>query len=416
MNEYKCSSFLTENLLAEMFPSSTILSRRMGMVAGNESVGVEKINLQGTMLNDEGSTGYSNWLTKSSTLEDIYNNYMKKNMSQTPRRRFDNNFEKESEYEEWAADEYEEGDVTGYAVQNPVDTSYQEGGSIHHGYRPPSEGMNFVPHPYGNHEQFYSSHMFPQATAGSLPLSFSSPYFTLSSPAISVDGDSGKYSHSSDFLNTNEIFTSAWYSDHDDYPMQESKFSKALGLKDLFEIALTTLAFLSFGMFILHVIMCITMDGSNVNNMMMMPMEMPAETEEIRGKREAPGTTVTRINEMARIVLMSIDAARTADKDKGLCLHRAICENNKFSRTFKDSTKFWIPLWSLGMTWYSSRVITDQSTMVSIIDSLKAAILGLGGADCGKAFSSCDNSHQKDHKVLVRRKRLAENYQFNWTI
>lgn len=37
------------------------------------------------------------------------------------------------------------------------------------------------------------------------------------------------------------------------------KPSKALGLKDLFDIALTTLAFLSFGLFILQVLMCITM-------------------------------------------------------------------------------------------------------------------------------------------------------------
>lgn len=34
---------------------------------------------------------------------------------------------------------------------------------------------------------------------------------------------------------------------------------KEMGIKDIFEIALTTLAFLSFGMFILHVLMCITM-------------------------------------------------------------------------------------------------------------------------------------------------------------
>lgn len=35
--------------------------------------------------------------------------------------------------------------------------------------------------------------------------------------------------------------------------------SKEMSLKDLFDIALTTLAFLSFGMFILQVLMCITM-------------------------------------------------------------------------------------------------------------------------------------------------------------
>lgn len=39
----------------------------------------------------------------------------------------------------------------------------------------------------------------------------------------------------------------------------EKGSSKEMGLKDLFDIALTTLAFLSFGMFILQVLMCVTM-------------------------------------------------------------------------------------------------------------------------------------------------------------
>lgn len=43
-------------------------------------------------------------------------------------------------------------------------------------------------------------------------------------------------------------------------------------IKDLFDIALTALAFLSFGMFAIQVIMCLTM--SKGSNDMMMPMEM----------------------------------------------------------------------------------------------------------------------------------------------
>lgn len=35
--------------------------------------------------------------------------------------------------------------------------------------------------------------------------------------------------------------------------------TREIGLKDITDIALTTLAFLSFGMFILQVLMCITM-------------------------------------------------------------------------------------------------------------------------------------------------------------
>lgn len=45
----------------------------------------------------------------------------------------------------------------------------------------------------------------------------------------------------------------------EEYVYDDKSMSKEMGLKDIFEIALTTLAFLSFGMFVLHVLMCITM-------------------------------------------------------------------------------------------------------------------------------------------------------------
>jgi hypothetical protein len=57
-----------------------------------------------------------------------------------------------------------------------------------------------------------------------------------------------------------------------------SGLSKSMGLKDLFDIALTTLAFLSFGMFFLQVIMCITMTKTD-NNMLMMPMEIDGDID-----------------------------------------------------------------------------------------------------------------------------------------
>lgn len=48
-------------------------------------------------------------------------------------------------------------------------------------------------------------------------------------------------------------------SGYDDYSVSYDKSSsKEMTLRDIFDIALTTLAFLSFGMFILQVIMCIT--------------------------------------------------------------------------------------------------------------------------------------------------------------
>lgn len=95
-----------------------------------------------------------------------------------------------------------------------------------------------------------------------------------------------------------------------------------MGLKDLFDIALTTLAFLSFGMFILQVIMCVTMvvsgnfkqlvkvfikiphlqtKSSNTNSLVMMPMEEvdpgTPDVEEVgRSRRSLPsGSSLTQV-------------------------------------------------------------------------------------------------------------------------
>ncbi|XP_059612737.1 uncharacterized protein LOC132259202 [Phlebotomus argentipes] len=207
INEYKCSNFLTENLISEMFPSR-ILSKRTGVVAGNESLGMLKINPQGNMMRDEGSQGYSNWLEKSSTLEDIYDNYMKRDISLEPKRRFDRTFDKDNAEYEWETD-YEEGDVTGYAVHNPPVTEVQDGDgmhtNMHYGqYSQPENHPMTYSMPY---EQYYDTHVHPQATAGSMSSSFPYTYFTVSHSPISVE-DFGKNFHlSTDFLNTNEILT-----------------------------------------------------------------------------------------------------------------------------------------------------------------------------------------------------------------
>jgi len=47
--------------------------------------------------------------------------------------------------------------------------------------------------------------------------------------------------------------------EHSNAVSQPTKQIKEISLKDITDIALTTLAFLSFGMFILQVLMCITM-------------------------------------------------------------------------------------------------------------------------------------------------------------
>jgi hypothetical protein len=104
-----------------------------------------------------------------------------------------------------------------------------------------------------------------------------------------------------------------------------------------------------------------------------------------------------QINDISRRVLKSIDAVVLANEDRAKCLRHTLCELNKFSRSRKDSQKYWIPVWGLGLAWLSSRVIEFQSTSSSILDGLKASVVGLGDGDCGQQFraESCGHSFLK---------------------
>lgn len=55
-------------------------------------------------------------------------------------------------------------------------------------------------------------------------------------------------------------------------PEKHHSKDKSLKLKDLFDIALTTLAFLSFGLFILHLLLCLSAAKANAS-MVMMPVD-----------------------------------------------------------------------------------------------------------------------------------------------
>ncbi|XP_070496852.1 uncharacterized protein [Chironomus tepperi] len=156
---------------------------------------------------------------------------------------------------------------------------------------------------------------------------------------------------------------------------------KTVNLKDIFEIALTTLAFLSFGMFIVQVIICITMAK---NNDMMLPMEVTAdggEAEaaelEVRVKRSVDhyDPNIQQVNEISRRALRSFEAFLVAKHDNGQCLKKYICENNKFSRKTVDLQKYLIPILGLGLSWVSNK-ITNQPITANL-DNLQASIIGL---------------------------------------
>lgn len=67
-------------------------------------------------------------------------------------------------------------------------------------------------------------------------------------------------------------YESGGHAPHYEFPPEKHHSKdKSLKLKDLFDIALTTLAFLSFGLFILHLLLCLSAAKSNAS-MVMMPI------------------------------------------------------------------------------------------------------------------------------------------------
>lgn len=176
---------------------------------------------------------------------------------------------------------------------------------------------------------------------------------------------------------------------------------KSIGIKDLFDIALTALAFLSFGMFIIQVIMCITM-AKGYDNSVMLPMEMTAdggEVEaaelEVRVKRSiekfegkpakskasrAAKMTIKQINNISKRTLQSIEAFVVAKHDRGRCLRKFICENNKFSRKAFDIQKFTIPIFGISLSYMSNKL--NNFPVTANLENLQASLIGLGNGNC----------------------------------
>ncbi|CAD7077932.1 unnamed protein product [Hermetia illucens] len=392
MNEYQCNNFIVKQIMLEIGgpTMNSSLYHRIGTPAEGENstypnmttTRQAKMIPNGELLYDSGSSGYKNWLSKTTTLDDIYRQFSSNSLAvpsnntlatRSPKGK-DPNLNRRNSYgvDELTEDDYEEGDITGYAVQQPMPIQQTE-----------NLGIGVI----------------PGRNIAEIPLPV--PYPTAGSKNGYYPSGHDEYEEG---YGTDTYGPSAGY------------HSKELGLKDVMEIAMTTLAYLSFGMFILQVLMCITMDKSN--NMMMMPMEAPdggSEVEEIRRKkRSIMNERLLRINEITRRVLLSMDAVTYVEEDGGHCLFRVLCENNNFARNQQDRQKYWIPVWGLGLSWLSSRMARPNTPTNMRLASLKASVFGLGGADCAQTYSACDLDRMAANQRKENEKLDAESNDFNF--
>lgn len=162
-----------------------------------------------------------------------------------------------------------------------------------------------------------------------------------------------------------------------------------IGIKDLFDIALTALAFLSFGMFVIQVIICIAMSKGSESSVML-PMEMTADGAEVeaaelevrvrRSIEEYSPNDIKQINDISKRTLQSIEAFVMAKNDRGECLKKLICENNKFSRKAYDIQKYTIPIFGISLSYLSNKL--NDFPITANLEGLQASIIGLGNGNC----------------------------------
>uniref|UniRef100_A0A1A9WYM7 Uncharacterized protein n=1 Tax=Glossina brevipalpis TaxID=37001 RepID=A0A1A9WYM7_9MUSC len=268
-------------------------------------------------LKDQGSSEYLSWLHKIKILKDIQKQLQHKqtagesttesiNVTSNRRNLLTNDYESkadDNDDDDYDFEDVEEGDITGYAFINEALNS----------------SNNPQQYPYKNKDD-------------------RSDFYTQSISKAGYDRALHNGRSSSNPLPYQQF----------EAPSSLTKQNSEIRLKDVTDIALTTLAFLSFGMFILHVLMCITMtkDDTSTPMMAMEGVDNDDGIEEIRRKRRSPllfesEQKMQILNNLARRFLRSIDAAIFLRKDH----FNMLCENNKLAIQEPNLLKLWIPMW-----------------------------------------------------------------------
>ncbi|XP_054738812.1 uncharacterized protein LOC129244898 [Anastrepha obliqua] len=171
-----------------------------------------------------------------------------------------------------------------------------------------------------------------------------------------------------------------------------------IGIKDITDIALTTLSFLSFGVFILQVLACITIGKHDTSNIIFTHSATQStmidgdEIEEIRrikrSSKNIPGSKTLNI-----LVRKSLRAHKLFFNTTGMsksCYYYRICESSELARKQSLDNIFWILIWSSGSSWITSykRMASrdDAGEHIMDLEILRAVIIGILGKDSCKNY------------------------------
>ncbi|XP_023169717.1 uncharacterized protein LOC111598615 [Drosophila hydei] len=284
MQQFMASDYLTKQILhlnAGRYAQK--IKRRVGEFQNKSNLFNDDNH---TYLFDDGSTRYNTWL-RTTTLDDIQHQLNHaasnlKNIESPIRRQIISPVTKSTLVAYEAEEDIDSGDITGYAYDNSH-----------------------------NDSQYFNPNLLRVSQM---------PRLLTKGPKTSAQ--------------VKQINKSGYDTAFEDYGIhhpppesanamsQPTKQIKEISLKDITDIALTTLAFLSFGMFILQVLMCITMSKEDSNNLMMLPMEATESvetndgTEEIRRrKRSVPQSSPILVgaNQLTQTLLTTIDNLYLSD-------------------------------------------------------------------------------------------------------
>ncbi|XP_039295443.1 uncharacterized protein LOC120353951 [Nilaparvata lugens] len=334
INKYLCRNYLANEILSEVDDQSNVKSDRLG-IAAKTNRPQSRIMLknspidQNELLDDEGSDNYKKWLAKSSIFEDIY-----KHHTTSP--------QEEDLVQSGSSSNvqlFESGDITGFAVQTGSDTK-DTNYPVHSGSYP----KDTVVQSGSSQKQAYDQYLPPWGASGggaNIPV-----------PAIHTH-----LHHGGTALNNLPPLAGA------DYGGLHHGVDYGGGH-----------AFLAFGMFVLNLILtCFSVQPPTVVMMMNGGGEGGEETRFTRVKRGAINPEY-------------LNQPQQGSPHQEHCLRLSLCESNKFARELPSQQQVWVPVWSFGLSWISGKM---RGKSESMLEYLRAIILGMGKAQCERVYSQC---------------------------